>query len=414
MYESLTGMRVIEGASFIAAPSCSLYLLQLGAEVIRFDAIGGGPDYGRWPLGAAGDSLYWEGLNKGKKSIAIDLSRPEGRELACALVTAPGESAGLFVTNYPADGFLAHERLVARRPDLISLRVMGWPDGRNAVDHTVNAVAGFPLMTGPETLGQTPVNHVLPAWDLLAGAYAAFALLAKERERRATGKGGEVRIALGDVAAASLGHLGQVAEATVADAARPRYGNSLFGAFGRDFAARDGRSVMIAAITGRQWTGMVACLGIGAEIAAIEAELGLSFARDEGLRFRHRDRIDPIVAQAVGARDSGELVRALESAGVLCAPYLTTLEAVREQPGFVAGNPLFASVSHPSGHRYPTPGAAAQFVGAARPPVCAAPRLGEHTDEILSHLLGLPDHEIGILHDSGVIAGPAPIPRGGR
>src|SRR5688500_4622079 len=101
MYGLLQGVRVIEGASFVAAPSCGLHLLQMGAEVIRFDMIGGGPDFNRWPRSANGASFYWEGLNKGKKSIAIDLAQPEGRELALALVTAPGEGAGLLVTNYP-------------------------------------------------------------------------------------------------------------------------------------------------------------------------------------------------------------------------------------------------------------------------------------------------------------------------
>src|SRR5262245_58291605 len=129
MYELLKGLRIVEGASFIAAPSCGLHLLQLGAEVIRFDAIGGGPDYHRWPQSDGGASFYWAGLNKGKKSIALGLSRPEGRELALRLAAAPGENAGIFLTNYPAGGFLAHERLAALRADMITVRVMGWADG---------------------------------------------------------------------------------------------------------------------------------------------------------------------------------------------------------------------------------------------------------------------------------------------
>jgi len=73
MYELLKGLRVVEGAAFIAGPSCGLHLAQMGAEVIRFDHIGGGPDFRRWPLSPDGHSLYWEGLNKGKKSVAINL-----------------------------------------------------------------------------------------------------------------------------------------------------------------------------------------------------------------------------------------------------------------------------------------------------------------------------------------------------
>ena len=96
MYELLKGFKIVEGASFIAAPLCGLTFVQLGADVIRFDPIGGGPDFYRWPLAPNGSSLYWEGLNKGKRSIAIDLARPEGREIAVALITAPGTGGGLF------------------------------------------------------------------------------------------------------------------------------------------------------------------------------------------------------------------------------------------------------------------------------------------------------------------------------
>jgi len=125
MYELLQGLRIVEHASFIAAPSCGLYLRQLGAEVIRIDLIQGGPDQGRWPLSPEGSNFYWEGLNKGKKSIAIDMSCHEGRELAAQIITASGKYGGVFVTNSPPDGFLSHAQLTARRADLISVRVIG-------------------------------------------------------------------------------------------------------------------------------------------------------------------------------------------------------------------------------------------------------------------------------------------------
>ena len=111
--ELLSGLRVVEGSAFVAAPLGGLTLAQLGADVIRFDTIGGGLDYKRWPVTDDGVSLYWAGLNKGKRSIAIDLSRPEGRELATELITAPGDNAGLFLSNFPESGWLADARLRA-------------------------------------------------------------------------------------------------------------------------------------------------------------------------------------------------------------------------------------------------------------------------------------------------------------
>jgi|RhiMetdeSRZDD1v2_1073273.scaffolds.fasta_scaffold01487_30 2-methylfumaryl-CoA isomerase len=407
MYDLLKGLRIVEGASFVAAPSCGLYLAQLGAEVIRFDTIGGGPDFKRWPLAqASGVSFYWEGLNKGKKSVALDLARPQGRELAVRLATAPGDGGGIFLTNYPADGFLAHSRLAALRPDMISVRVMGWPDGATAVDYTINAAVGYPLITGPPELDGAPINHVLPAWDLLTGATAAYALLAAERHRRRSGKGQEVRAPLGDVAMATLGNLGQIAEVAASGSDRPRLGNTLYGSFGRDFVTADGKRVMVIAITPRQWRGLLDALALVQPVAALERELDLSFAHDDGLRFEHRGRLFPLIEAAIAARPLADLAAAFDERDVCWGPYRTVREALSTDPRLSLENPLFAAVEHPSGHRYLTPGPAAAFMGEDRGQPARAPRLGEHTDEILSRVLALPDHEIARLHDAGLVAGP--------
>ena len=403
MYQVLNGMRVIECASFIAAPSCSLHLSQMGAQVIRIDPIGGGPDAGRWPLAPSGSSLYWEGLNKGKQSVAIDFANPEGRELVAQLVCAPGENGGLFVTNFPADGFLSHQRLAQRRLDLITTRVMGWADGTPAVDYTVNAAVGVPYMTGPED-DPAPVNHVLPAWDLLAGAYSAFALLAAERYRRQTGKGQEVRVPLSDMAIASLGHLGQIAEVQGGD--RPKMGNTLFGAFGRDFTTADGQRLMVVAISPRQWSGLVKVLGLEDAVARVEAATGVSFDKDEGLRFTHRDALTPLVEAAIATRQRNELGAAFDASGVCWGPYRTLREGMAEEPRLVSGNGLFSAVTHPSGLTYPTPGAAGTLMQSERINATRAPVLGEHTDQILAEVLGLSDGQIGKLHDAGRVAGP--------
>jgi 2-methylfumaryl-CoA isomerase len=404
MYDVLRGMRVIEGSSFVASPLCGLYLAQMGAEVIRFDAIGGGPDHHRWPRAPEGGSFYWEGLNKGKKSIAINLSAPAGRELAVQLITAPGEQGGLFVTNYPLEGFLAHYRLAALRPDLITVRIMGQANGKPALDYTVNSAVGLPFMTGPPTLGDVPVNHVLPAWDLLTGAYSAFALLAAERHRRDTGTGEEVRIPLSDVAITSVANLGQVAEVMTTGSNRPRFGNDVFGAFGRDYLTKDGQRLMIMALTPRQWIGLVEVLAIGNEIAAIESRLGVSFATDEGLRFVHRAELTPLVENAVAGRHYDDLRTAFDAHDVCWGPYRSLLEAVYEDSGLVRDNAVFATIDNPSGHTYPVPGSAATLPRQRRGIPVRAPRLGEHTDEVLGEVLGLSSGAIGRLHDLGIVA----------
>jgi len=405
MFNAISGLRVIEGASFIAAPLCCLHLAQLGAEVIRFDPIGGGPDFGRWPAAPDGSSFYWEGLNKGKKSIAIDLRRPEGRELVVELIAAPNPTGGLFVTNFPAEGFLSHSALSAKRSDLITVRVMGWADGTTALDYTVNAAVGYPLMTGPPE-NSAPVNHVLPAWDLLTGSYAAFALLAAERYRRETGVGQEVRIPLGDIAISTIGHLGQIAEVKISGSDRPRFGNALFGAFGRDFATADGLLVMLVAITARQWKAIVDALGISLSIASLESELGVTFAESETLRFKHREQLFSIIEGAVRKTNLTDLADVLTEKGACWSQYQTVKEAVTKDPR-VLENPMLSNIQHPSGYSYLAPGAAATFTGLGRESPTRAPRLGEHTEEVLAELLGMSDIAIARLHDQGIVANSA-------
>lgn len=398
VYDLLSGLAVVEASSFVASPTAGLYLAQMGAEVIRIDQIGGGPDFRRWPLGPDGSSLYWENLNRAKKSVALDLSRPEGRTLMQRLAASTGQ----FVTNFPVDGFLAHSRLAAINPDLVTVRVMGQANGGPALDYTVNASIGLPGMTGPAELGAEPVNHVLPAWDLLTGAYAAFAMLAAVQNRSATGQAQEVRIPLADVAIGTVANLGMLAETVRQGHDRPRLGNTVYGAFGRDFVTRDGGRLMLLAITPRQWRGLVEVLGIAGEVALIERDLGVSFATDEGVRFEHRDALYPLIEARIRGWDKAPLEAALEQNGCCFGGYASMTQAAND-PVLVTRNPIFGRTVNPSGVDYPAPGPFATLPAQERQPPRPAPRLGEHTREILSELLRLSDAEIAGLTDNGVI-----------
>ena len=404
MYDLLKGLRVVEGSAFVAGPTCGLYLAQMGAQVIRFDNIGGGPDFRRWPLSEGGDSLYWEGLNKGKLSVAIDLAHPEGRELAQRLAAAPGEDGGLFVTNFPVDGFLSYEKLSAIRADLICVRVMGWADGSQGMDYTINSALGLPLMTGP--VGDArPVNHVLAAWDLLTGAYCAFSLVSALLARMRGQGGREIRAPLSDIGAATMANLGFTAETLLSGHQRPRMGNDIYGAFGRDFTTKDGQKLMLLAITPKQWSKALETLGIVGEAAAVEAELGVSFATDEGLRFTHRAKLYPLFERAFAAKTAAELTPAFDAGGVTWGAY-QTLEAALEDPRLFKANPVFQDVAHPSGLSYPAPGAMATIPQDARGEVRPAPKLGQHTDEVLAEVLRMSSGEIARLHDAKIVAGP--------
>jgi 2-methylfumaryl-CoA isomerase len=400
----LSGLRVVEGSAFVAAPLGGMTLAQLGADVIRFDQVGGGLDNQRWPLAADGQSLFWAGLNKGKRSIQLDLRAPEGRELATALVAAPGDDAGLFLTNFPARGWLGYEALRARRSDLVMVGLKGNPDGTSEVDYTVNPATGFPYATGPRNLAE-PLNSVLPAWDVAMGTLAAVGMLAAERHRTRTGDGQFVGLSLSDVAFAMVGNLGRIAEAQLGGRDQPKDGNYLYGAFGHDFETREGRRVMVVALTPRQWNALKEVTGIGAACASIEQVTGHDLSTEAG-RFEARDLIAALLRPWFAAHDLAEIRERFTGTGVSWGPYQTFGQLVTEDPRASTANPMFAEVEHPGVGTYLMPGSPLDFGDVERVAVRRAPLLGEHTEEILAGVLGLSSAEIGRLYDAGVAAGP--------
>lgn len=403
MYNLLCDLSIIEVSSFVASPTAGLYCAQMGAEVIRVDHKTGGLDYQRYMLTAEGRSLSWENLNRAKKSVALDLQSGEGRELLVELAAKVGQC----ITNLPEKSFLSHAAMQARRADMVSLRVMGWHDGRQAMDFTVNAAAGYPLMCGPEDWDPAdapPVNQVLPAWDFITGAYGAFALLAALRHRDKTGEGSEVRLPLGDVAIGTMANAGLMAEVLYRGSDRERLGNAIWGAFGRDFRCRDGVRFMVAALTPKQWSGLIKAFGLEGDIAALEAELGVRFADGDTPRFQHRERLFALFQEAAGAVDYADLAARLAAEGCTFERYRTAYEAAND-PVLIADNPLFGpSPANPSGFAYPATRSFANLPGREAGNPRPAPFLGEHSEEVLMDKLGLSSGTLAKLVDAGTVA----------
>ncbi len=410
MNKILSGLRVIEGAAFVAAPLCGMTLAQQGADVIRFDPIEGGLDARRWPVTLHGRSLYWAGLNKGKRSIAINTRSPEGQDIIVALITAPGEGNGIFLTNFPASGWLGYDSLRKRREDLIMMNVTGNPDGSTAVDYTLNCAVGFPFVTGPEHGGQAvnPVNHVLPAWDAITGLTSAVAILAAERHRRITGEGQYSRLPLADVAFAMAGNLGYIAEVQVNNEDRRSSGNYLYGAYGCDFETSDGRIVYVVGITKRQWQAIGEATGLVEKLAIIEPLLNVDLSR-EGDRFQAREAVSAVLAPWFRERTLEQIQKTFEGTAVCWGAYQTFRQMVERDPRCSTANPMFCLLEQPGIGSYLVPGSPVQFSTTERIPPRRAPILGEHTDEVLSGILHLPDAQIGKLREKRVIAGPIEI-----
>jgi 2-methylfumaryl-CoA isomerase len=400
MEQILSGLRVVEVSAFIAAPLGGMTLAQLGADLIRIDPIGGNIDYRRWPLAPTGDSLYWASLNKAKRSVALALDTPAGREIAQAIITAPGKDAGILLTNLPASGWMDYATLSAKRHDLIMLRLTGNYDGSGAVDYTVNCASGFPTATGVD---ETPVNHVLPAWDIAAGLYLSTGLLAAERARSRSGKGQEVTLSLSDVMLASVGNLGYLADVQINKNVRPPMGNDLYGALGRDFKTADGRRVMIVAISNRQWRAIGKATRLTDTLAAIGPNLNVDLNSESG-RFNARSEIFAVLNSWCATRTLADIKAAFDGSGVLWGPYQDFGQLVREDPRCSLANPMFGTVTQSTVNDVLTPGSPLSFGNASRRTPTPAPVLGQHTDAVLSEVLGLSDAAIGKLHEAGTIA----------
>lgn len=393
----LHGLRVVEFSAFVAAPSAGLTLAQLGADVVRVDPIGGNIDHTRAPLNAAGTSLYWAGLNRGKRSVEIDVRKPEGRALLQRLILA-GEPP-VFLTNLGVDGELSYEALSALRPELIMVQLSGSPDGGNALDYTVNCAAGFPLVTGD---GHAPVNHVLPAWDVTAGKLLALAVLAAERHWRLTGRGQLVKLTLSDVAMATVGDLGYIADVQVNGTERRAEGNLLYGAYGDSFACADGRWVMVVAITDRQWTALLRATGLQDALPQAAAALGLALD-SQVARYDARGLISAALKPWFAQRRLADVQAAFTDRALLWGPYRSFAQMLAEDPRASESNPIFRLTEHPGAGRWLTATTPLDFGAVARLPPGIAPVLGEHTHAVLAERLGLAEGELHALARSGAI-----------
>lgn len=403
MYNLLNDLSIIEVSSFVASPTAGLYMAQMGAEVIRVDHKAGGLDYGRYMLTKEGRSLSWENLNRAKKSVALDLRSGEGRELCVELAAKTGQC----ITNLPENSFLSHAAMQTKRDDMVSVRIMGWHDGRQAMDFTVNAASGYPLMTGPEEWDAKtapPVSQPLPAWDFITGAYTAFALMTALHNRTATGQGSEMRVPLGDVAIGTMANSGTMAEMLYRGDDRERLGNAIWGAFGRDFQTKDGTRFMVAALTAKQWTGLVEAFDVASGISALEHELGVDFNAGDRPRFENRHRLFDLFQSAADNFDFATLSTRMAEQGATFEKYRSHHEASKDTV-LVDDNPLFGrSPANPSGFEYPATRSFANLPELEAGDPAPAPFLGQHSEEVLAERLGLSSGAIAKLIDAGTVA----------
>ncbi len=391
----LDGVRIVEISSFVAVPLAGMTLAQLGAEVIRVDPVGGAADYRRWPVTDDGHSIYWAGLNKAKRSLAVDMRSDEGQHLIQRLIV----ECGVLITNVAGRQWHSYDTLASMRGDLIHAEVSGRADGSTAVDYTVNAAVGFPLVTGPPQLA-SPVNHVLPAWDVACGIYTALAVAAAVRRRDTTGRGQQISVPLENIALATAGNLSFLTEPMVTGTRRERIGNSVYGQYGQNFTSSDGVAFMVVALTNRHFRDLTELTGTAKAVAALGDALGADFA-DEGDRYRHRDALTGLFTVWFSARTADEIIAALSSTSILWDRYRSFADIVADPR--VTANPLFSELDQPRIGRYLAPGLPISMDG-AYPPATAAPALGDDTVSVLRDRLGMSSDDIDRLTGTGTVA----------
>ncbi|MEB3023810.1 CoA transferase [[Mycobacterium] crassicus] len=391
----LAGVRVIEIASFVAVPLAGMTLAQLGAEVVRIDPVGGAADYRRWPIAEDGTSIYWTGLNKGKRSVVVDLRAPDGQQLVQRLIA----DSGVLLTNMAGRQWLSFDTLSALRPDLIHLEVLGRADGSTAVDYTVNAAVGFPLVTGPSEYA-APINHVLPAWDVACGLHGALAVAAAVHRREGTGQGCQIRLALEDVALGTASALGFLTEAMVNGTRREPIGNAVYGQYGQSFTSSDGAVFMIVTLTDRHFRDLAEMTGTTKVIAALAQARDIDFS-DEGQRYRYRDVLSGLFSGWFTECTAAQVESALAGTALLWDRYRSFAEVAADER--LGDNAMFAALHQPGVGQYLAAGLPASIDG-AHPPAVVAPELGADTGQVLAERLGMTPDDIDRLCQSGTVA----------
>lgn len=393
-YSLLSGLKIIEVSAFVAAPLAGLTLAHLGAEVIRIDPPGGGIDATRWPLAPDGSSLYWSGLNRAKKSICIDLKQAAGQEILHRLLAGNGFDGGVLLTNLTGPDWLSFDSLKQHRSDLVMVDLTGHHDRTPAVDYTVNAALGIPFATGPENT-EGPVNHVLPAWDGIAGLTLATALLAAIRARDKTGQCQHLSVALSDVAMGFISNLGYIAEAELTQINRPRIGNHVYGTFGHSLRCQDQRYVMVVAITTRHWQALVRAAGIETEVTRLEQENSLDLNADAD-RYLAKDAIAQMLSEWSAQHSFNEITEYLDNCGALWGPYQSFCQLINEDSKASLSNPLFQQIHQSGAGSYRVAGSTIRMNNAEESAPANKSVPGKHTRQVLKEN-GLDNAEIDAL-----------------
>ncbi|MEI2692850.1 MAG: CaiB/BaiF CoA-transferase family protein [Anaerolineae bacterium] len=396
----LPGVKVVDLTQALAGPTCSMYLGDMGADVIKIEQPGIGDVCRGWgPPFIEGESAYFLSTNRNKRGIALDYTKPEGLAIFHRLL----DQADVFLINLPRQASLdkyglSVEACLARNPRLIHVSITGFGRSgpyadRSGFDIIAQSMAGLMELTGEP--GDPPMRFPMAMADFSAGLYALISVLAALLARQHTGVGQAIDVSLVE---SQLNWLSYLAGNYFTTGEAPQKTGNQHPTITpyQPFKAGDGKWIVVAAGSERLWRKF--CQVIDAEEGLVSHPL---FATN-ALRNVNRDQLTPILDRYLTARPAREWVELMNAAEIPSGPLYAVDEALNDP--HIRSRHMIVQMEHPAVGPFKSLAFPGFFSGTPMSYRIAPPRLGEHTNEVLAEL-GYDAAGIGRLHAEGVVAG---------
>jgi crotonobetainyl-CoA:carnitine CoA-transferase CaiB-like acyl-CoA transferase len=403
----LSHIRVLDLSRVLAGPWAGQTLADLGAEVIKVERPGLGDDTRGWgpPFLAdqdgqpTSDAAYFLAANRGKKSVTIDFTRPEGQELIRRLAV----DCDIVLENFKVGGLakygLDYPSIREVNPGVIYCSITGFGQtgpyrNRAGYDFLIQGMGGLMSVTGEpdEFPGGGPVKVGVAIVDIFTGMYAVTSVLAALAHREQTGEGEYIDLALLDVQVATLAN--QATNYLVSGSSPVRLGNAHPNIVPYQALATGDGHIILAVGNDAQFSRF--CTVAGCPELADDGRF-----RTNADRVRNREELIPFIMEALKLRSSAEWIAAFEEAGVPCGP-INTIAEVFANPQ-VQSRGMRVDVPHTVAGKIPLVGSPMKFSRSPLNDRLPPPQLGEHNDEVLAGKLGLASDELERLRAAGII-----------
>lgn len=386
----LAGVRVLDLTQFLSGPYATMILGDLGAEVIKVEPPQGDMTRTITPNFVGEDSVYYLSTNRNKRSIVVDLKKPSGRELVLRLAKV----SDIVMENYRPGVIdrlgLGYGELSRMNPAIIWASLSGFGQegpyrDYPAYDMIVQALSGGMSLTG-ET-GRPAVRAGIPLGDLAAGMFSVIGILAALHERKATGRGKQIDIAMLDCQVSMLCYQAAYYLASGKVPGPQGREHDSFATY-RTFEAGDGVSVVVCANTEKMWQDLARILGLGELVE--DARF-----RTNADRHGHRGELAPLLEAAFLKRPAEEWILDFRQAGIPVG-VVNTLDKALSDPHVLHRN-MVVGMTDDAGHSVRVAGNPVKFVGEPEFPPVYPPRFGRDTCSVLADVLGCSAAEIDSL-----------------